>query len=521
MHVHNSYTMLNDQAHSGGHCQEGAKSTSLFQQNGAVAGHGKQAMTVPSTRSFGQVLALVMVLSIVTLGLVGSLLYLASTRSPADAKSMETLLAPVYHLSFLSLLLVGGLVVVGCSGLSLGGLSFFVVDQLIRPQTQETFVPLSPFDLDLPAEAVQFLSEKGDHLVDGLFIPRQGASTTIIVCPGYRRSYQDVLCVCRHLWLAGHTVLAFEFFGHGSIVGRTVTLGYREINDFLGAVAYAKKRLPATKLGVLGYSMGAAISIIASARTPEVAAIVADSAFATHWSIVEGIIHRRFSCSRACPRIAFRLLRWMIDQVLWWRAGYRFHEVEPLREIARLAPRPVLLIHGLSDSIVSPADAQRLYQAAHKPKALWLIPQAEHSRGYFIDSPLYVARITEFFEQRLKSSGSKNTSHNDAPKVETGSERPSEEGMLKTTLAALEQILIRLFAQTLKLPQVQVHAKSDFFQLGGDADALADLLDAIEQHCKIRLTPNDVFHHPTVVQLAARVSTRQQAAIQACVALPV
>lgn len=75
----------------------------------------------------------------------------------------------------------------------------------------------------------------------------------------------DVLGICAHLWKAGHNVLVFEYYGHGMPVGIAVTLGYCEVNDFLGAAADAKARVPQTSLGVLGYSMGAAVAIMCSA----------------------------------------------------------------------------------------------------------------------------------------------------------------------------------------------------------------------------------------------------------------
>ncbi|WP_189361609.1 hypothetical protein [Thermogemmatispora tikiterensis] len=50
-------------------------------------------------------------------------------------------------------------------------------------------------------------------------------------------------------WQAGHSVLAFEYYGHGEPVGVSVTLGYRELNDFLGAVAYARAPAPQARLG--------------------------------------------------------------------------------------------------------------------------------------------------------------------------------------------------------------------------------------------------------------------------------
>jgi fermentation-respiration switch protein FrsA (DUF1100 family) len=67
---------------------------------------------------------------------------------------------------------------------------------------------------------------------------------------------------------------------------------------------------------------------------------------------------------------------WLADVLLWWRAGYHFRQVEPLRDMAAISPRPVLIIHGQDDRVVDPRDAQRLYAAAREPKELWLLPNA-------------------------------------------------------------------------------------------------------------------------------------------------
>ena len=94
------------------------------------------------------------------------------------------------------------------------------------------------------------------------------------------------------------------------------------------------------------------------------------------------------------------------DYILWWRAGYRFHQVEPLREISLISPRPILIIHGGKDSIVDPKDAALLYAAAKEPKELWFLPDADHCGAYFEDRKAYVKKVQDFFDLHLK-----NTSH--------------------------------------------------------------------------------------------------------------
>jgi uncharacterized protein len=289
--------------------------------------------------------------------------------------------------------------VIGAVGI-LFAVALYVVETLIRPKKHDPFdlYTFSPYELAIPAEAIVFPDLHGDHKVSGWYIPCPGATTTILVCPGYRTRMADTLGISAHLWKAGHNVLAFEYYGHGLEVGTPVTLGYREIGDFLGAVAYAKERAPQNHLGVIAYSMGAAVAIMACARNNDVEALIVDSAFASHLSVVDYNFRRAFHL----PSAPFA---WVADYLLWWRAGYRFHQVEPLRDIARIAPRPILIIHGGKDSIVDPRDATLLYAAAQEPKELWFLPSADHCGAYFEDRQAYVKKVNDFFDLHLRNVG--------------------------------------------------------------------------------------------------------------------
>ena len=146
---------------------------------------------------------------------------------------------------------------IGILGLLFAG-AIFVVETLTRPKKLNSFdlYTFSPYELGLPAEAVSFPPLHGNHKVNGYYIPCPGATTTILVCPGFRSRMAEFLGIGAHLWKAGHNVLVFEYYGHGIEVGTPLTLGYREINDFLGAVAYAKERAPQNHFlpGALGFA---------------------------------------------------------------------------------------------------------------------------------------------------------------------------------------------------------------------------------------------------------------------------
>src|ERR1700726_2765731 len=76
--------------------------------------------------------------------------------------------------------------------------ALYVVEILIRPKKRTQFdgYTVSPYELDLPAEAVSFPPLHGDYQVSGWYIPSPSATTTILVCPGYRSRVADVLGLC-------------------------------------------------------------------------------------------------------------------------------------------------------------------------------------------------------------------------------------------------------------------------------------------------------------------------------------
>ena len=286
---------------------------------------------------------------------------------------------------------------IGLLGILLA-VGLYIVETVIRPNKKRDFsddYTFSPYEFDLPAEVVTFPPAEGNYLVSGWFVPHEGATTTILVCPGYRTRKSDLLGLSAHLWRAGHNVLIFDFYGHGEPSSMNVTLGYREMNDFNGAIAYVKERAPQTRLGVVGYSMGASVAIICSARCPDIEAIVADSGFATHWSVIDYNVRR----VRIWPSMPFV---WTADHMMGWLGGYRFSQVNPLREVASIAPRPILIIHGDKDSIVDPRDATLLYKAANEPKELWTVPNADHCGVYFADRVAYTRKVLGFFDKALR-----------------------------------------------------------------------------------------------------------------------
>src|SRR3954454_12234860 len=235
----------------------------------------------------------------------------------------------------------------------------------------------SPFELDLPYEPVSFYNSEGLRL-NGWWLEQPSTNKVIVLCPGYGRSKSDLLGVGARLWKAGYRVLLFDFRDQGESEQAIATIGHFERDDLENAIDYVLWRVPGAEIGLVGYSMGAAVSIMAATHRPEVKAVVADSSFADLKKVLRDIF-RHSTHLPASPALE------IAEIMIWLRAGYRFSNVRPLDYVARVAPRPLLIIHGVNDDVAPIEDAYALYGAAGEPKELWVTPDTTHCGTYFLD----------------------------------------------------------------------------------------------------------------------------------------
>ena len=75
----------------------------------------------------------------------------------------------------------------------------------------------------------------------------------------------------------------------------------------------------------------------------------------------------------------------------------RFPSVEAA--VARLAPRPWLMIHGERDTYIGPEIAQNLFDHGEDPKELWLVPNAKHNRCRETAPDAYAAQVLGFLDR--------------------------------------------------------------------------------------------------------------------------
>jgi len=181
--------------------------------------------------------------------------------------------------------------------------------------------------------------------------------------------------------------------GHGASGGERFSFGHLERIEVMAAVdLLMAEGVPAGQVGVLGVSMGAATAIGAAADDPRIGALWSDSGYAD----IRPIIEARWPGDSGLPMTFLRAA--LLAHRL--RFGFDLGGVRPEDEIARVAPRPIQLVHGTADATVPYEHAQRL--AATPGAGLWTLPGVAHAAAYSGDPEGYTFRVIEFFDQALR-----------------------------------------------------------------------------------------------------------------------
>lgn len=277
-------------------------------------------------------------------------------------------------------------------------LSLLLVYANTHPPRYSLHIP--PSDRGAAFEVVSFTTDDGLEL-RGWFIPPAGTVRPlppgIILCHGQGANRSDFTDLAVALSRRGFAVLTFDFRAHGESAGRRSSLGYLEQKDIAAAYRYlaARRDVDGKRVGIFGFSLGAASTILAAARTGSFQAVVADSSFTSLREQAREAISGHYHL----PSFPFLHLA-----VFGYELSFRTNvdAVAPERVIGRIAPAPVFVICGEGDDLIPAANGKRLYAAAREPKELWVIPVSGHGFTMAAAGGEYDRRIGEFFERSLK-----------------------------------------------------------------------------------------------------------------------
>jgi pimeloyl-ACP methyl ester carboxylesterase len=176
-----------------------------------------------------------------------------------------------------------------------------------------------------------------------------------------------------------YDVVAFDFRGHGQSTG-VFSWTSREMADIQAVMAYVRT-YSYDAIGMIGFSLGAAMALIAAAAMPDIASVIAVSAPYDFW------------------HIDYRFWEPGMLKDLQLNLGYKGRgkrvlpgnpwdkKVAPLLIVDKIAPRPVCFVHGSKDWLIHMRHSQKLFAQAKDPRRLEIIDGGGHAEKLYDESP--------------------------------------------------------------------------------------------------------------------------------------
>ncbi len=271
------------------------------------------------------------------------------------------------------------------------GVSFLSAYVLTMPHNH-------PADVDprfVGSNATEWSVQTADGLtLRGWHYPSTGRRHLIVLVHGMGGSWVEMAELGRDLVRREYDVLLFDLRGHGQSDPARLTMGRRERADIRAVQAWAyREGFTPDRIGWLGYSMGASTLLMEAARNPYIQVAVVDSPYGSLPELLD----------KQLPKHS-HLPRWFnpgIEMAANVAYGLRTHELIPIRDAQRWGKRPLLLIHGESDSVVPVSQARRLAKAAGPWCRAITLPGVEHVEAYHENPDLYIAAVDSFFTKHL------------------------------------------------------------------------------------------------------------------------
>lgn len=219
---------------------------------------------------------------------------------------------------------------------------------------------------------------------------KKGFDKILIICPGFLMHKDSKPFLKLSKRLSRHfDVITLNFRGHGNSEGRYAFTS-KEGRDLRVVIDYSAAKYK--NIGIIGFSLGAAIAINETARHKAVDRLMAVSA-PTEFKKIEN----RF-LNVAIIASTFKKLDWKMGQL---RLGNPLlKKSRPIDNVAKISPIPILFVHGGKDTIITPKHTRSLYKKAKDPKRLVIFDDCLHAEDIFFGDNFenFISLCIEWFK---------------------------------------------------------------------------------------------------------------------------
>ena len=253
----------------------------------------------------------------------------------------------------------------------------------------------TPKDWGFDYEDITFETSDGLKL-SGWWIPN-GSDKTVIPLHGYTRSRWDDVYMkqtTEFLLREGYNVLTFDFRAHGKSEGKYTTVGRDEVKDVEAAVRWLERNHPdeARRVALIGFSMGAIVTIRALAELERMCCGVADSPPI----YLDRTGARSLKYFANLPELLYPFVK---------PFGRLFSgTAEDTTELADKVTKPLLLIVGKKDPLIKVEEVREFYEMNEKinPNLELWITEAPHVRTLKFYPEEWKKKVGEFLGKFLE-----------------------------------------------------------------------------------------------------------------------
>lgn len=243
----------------------------------------------------------------------------------------------------------------------------------------------------MPYEDVSITSFDGLKLYGKYYEYAPGASLEILF-HGYRgNAERDMSGGVQRCFALGRNALIVDQRTSGRSEGNVISFGVNESRDCAQWVDFCIRRFGKdVKIVITGISMGAATVVMATARgLPEnVVGVLADCGYSTQ----KDIIMKTIRMMKLPPKLMYPFAK-LAARIF---GHFDLEEISPL-EALKTCKIPVIFVHGEADDFV-PCEMSRInYEACVSPKALVVVPGADHGLSYLVDPQGYLKALADFW----------------------------------------------------------------------------------------------------------------------------
>ncbi len=269
-----------------------------------------------------------------------------------------------------------------------------------NPRATRKVATVTPADRQMPYEDAVVTTADGFRL-SGWFIPAADARATVMVVHGYKDHRGSLLGVADVLHRHGYAALLLSLRAHDVNDGELISFGLREMADLEAWHQYLRGRpdVDPARIALFGASMGGAIGLGYAAGHPDIRALIADGAF----SSVSDTAATSIKFFTGLPPFPFApaIIFWMEREI-----DGSASDLDATKWIPKIAPRPILLMQGGADTVVSPESGRKLFEAAGEPKELWFEPAVGHTQFLKMMPAQFEEHVIRFLDRYVwKSDG--------------------------------------------------------------------------------------------------------------------